>query len=171
MKENIISKIELSDEEKTLLAQISFSDHRHEILKSSCQAAGELSEILLDRQAIPEIRMEYFLNAKYNIGTKMSRKEVFERNGTKGKDILYHGHFLKYLQYFIFGPELPSSLIDEFYTKIDDDDLPDVARNLVRKYDLNAREASEEFYKLCIECNLSEYESRSIRDSVRRVRS
>ena len=62
-------------------------------------------------------------------------------------------------------------MIDEFYTKIDDDDLPAVARNLVRKYDLNAREASEEFYKLCIECNLSEYEGRSIRDSVRRVRS
>ena len=118
---------------------------------------------------IPEIRIDYFINPKYNIGTNKSRKEVFEGNGTKGLDIFYHGHFLAYLKYFIFGPALPSTLIDEFCTKLNEDNLPAIARKLVRKYDLNSREASEEFYKLCLECDL-EWESRSVRDSVRRVK-
>ena len=169
MTNSKIAKIELTAEEQTLLEQISFTDHDHQILRKSCQAAGKLSESLFDRHAIPEIRIEYFINPKYNIGRNKSRKEIFEDNGTKGLDILYHGNFLKYLRYFIFGPDLPSALIDEFCTKIDEDNLPAVARKLVRKYGLNSREASEEFYKLCLECNL-EWESRSVRDSVRSVR-
>lgn len=169
MTNSKISKIEFTAEEQTLLEQISFTDHDHQTLRKSCQAAGKLSEILIKRHAIPEIRMEYFINPKYNIGKNKSRKEIFEGNGTKGSDILYHGNFLKYLRYFIFGPDLPSTLIDEFCTKIDEDDLPAIARKLVRKYGLNSREASEEFYKLCLECNL-EWESCSVRDSVRSVR-
>jgi len=165
----IISKIELSSEEQALLEQISFTDHNHETLKKSCQAAGKLSEMLFKRQAIPKIRIEYFINPKYNIGTNKSRKEVFESNGTKGLDIFYHGNFLEYLKYFVFGPDLPSTLIAEFCTKLDEDNLPAIARKLVRKYGLNSREASEEFYKLCLECDL-EWESRSVRDSVRSVR-
>lgn len=80
--------------------------------------------MLFDRHAIPEIRIDYFFNPKYNIGTNKSRKEVFEGNGTKGLDIFYHGHFLAYFKYFIFGPALPSTLIDEFCTKLDEDNLP-----------------------------------------------
>ena len=164
-----ISEIKLTAKEQALLEQISFTDYDHETLRKSCQAAGKLSEALFNRHAIPEIRIEYFTNPKYNIGTSKSRKEVFESNGTRGLDILYHGHFLKYLKYFIFGPDLPTPLIDEFYAKLDEGNVSALARRLVRKYGLNSREASEEFYKLCLECNL-EWESRSVRDSVRRIR-
>ena len=164
-----ISKIDLNSEEQTLLEQISFTDNDHETLRTSCQAAGKLSEKLIKRKAIPKIRMEYFTNPKYNTGVNESRKQTFERKGNTEKDILYHGHFLKYLKYFIFGPDLPSPLIDEFCTKINEDDLPAIAQRLVRKYDLNPQNASEEFYKLCLECN-QEWESYSVKKSVNNIR-
>lgn len=164
-----ISKIELSVEEEVLLKQIKFKDSHHQTLRESCQAAGKLSEMLLNRHAVPEIRIEYFTNPKYNIGTNKSRKEIFEGNGTKGSDIFYHGNFLKYLHYFIFGPDLPRDLIDEFFAEVDEGNLPSLARKLVRKYGLDSRVAAEEFYKLCLECDLAEEESRSVRDSVRRI--
>lgn len=164
-----ISKIDLFAVENDLLEQISFTDHNHEVLRRSIQAAGKLTEILINRQAIPKIRIEYFTNSKYNVGNNKSRMEIFENNGTKGTAIFYHGNFLKYLRYFIFGPDLPSSLIDEFCKEIDEDDLPATSRRLVRKYELNSK-VSEEFYKLCLECNLTDWQCSSVRDSVRRVK-
>ena len=170
MTNSKISPIELSSEEQALLDQISFIDLNHQVLRRSCQAAGKLMEMLLDRHAIPKIRIEYFNDPKYNIGKNRSRKKVFEDNGTKGLAIFYHGNFLKYLRYFIWGPNLPNTLIEDFCKEIDEEDLPAVARSLIRKHDLNSRDASEEFYKLCLECNLPEWKSRLVRDSVKSVR-
>ncbi len=167
----MMSKIELMPSEEALLKQISLKYISHEVLKESCQAAGELTKMLLERNAIPKIRVEYFTNPEFNIsqGGRKSRKEIFEGNGTKGDKILFHGNFLKYLKYFIYGSDLPANVISEFVKQKDEDDLPAIARNLVRRYRLNPKIACEEFYKLCLECGL-EWESRSVRDSVMAVK-
>jgi hypothetical protein len=170
MSNNKIYKIELSAEEHTLLDQISFTNFDQEILQKSCQASGKLLKLLHDRGAVPEIRIEYFTNPNHYNGKK-SHKEEFESNGTKGSNIYYHGNFLKYLKYFIYGPDLPDNLMDEFCKEIDDDDLRAVARRLVRKYNLDSQKVFEEFYKLCIECKLSVCDSGSVRNSVRSVKT
>jgi hypothetical protein len=174
------SKIELNDDEEELLAQIDFnpspySGEFHETLRSSCIAAAKLTESILSRKVVPEIRRRYFTDPELNIGTKKSRKQVFEQNGTRSRAIIEHPHFLKFLQYFIFGPELPESVIEEFWRQAThfDMELRDIckfSRSVVRQYELDPLQAREEFYKLALECGLVEYEARIVRDAVRTVR-
>ena len=170
MEQLKIEVIKLSAEEENLLKQISFTDLSHEVLKKSCSAAGDLAKLLIERDCIPRIRVEYFTNPEYNVGLRASRKETFEKNGTKGEDIFYHGNFLRYLRYFIFGPDLPRTVIIDFCENIESDDLLAFVRSQVRKHRLNPGKASEEFYKLALECGLPEWNARSIRDTVKNVR-
>lgn len=171
--------LQLAPEEKELLRCISFSSFNHETLRTSCEAAGLLARSLLDRRAIPEVRMRYFMDAELNIGAQISRKETFEVNGTKGEAILSHGNFLPYLRYFVFGPILPSQVIDAFWQAVtsagyvsggDMESLRAMARSATRQHRLDARTASEEFFKLVLECGMDLTYARSIRDAVRAVR-
>jgi hypothetical protein len=174
------SKIELTSAEEDLISQINF-DPRHEnaeyeeILRTSRQNAAVLMQSIIDRGAIPDIRLQYFTDPELNIGTKMSRKEVFEHNGTRGSAIFEHSHFLKYLRYFIFGPQLPDPVIDGFVKQVNDwymelDSLCKSSRQAVRQYGMDPHTACEEFHKLALECGLEHYEARMIRDAVRTVR-
>src|SRR5437773_7602245 len=102
------TKIDLIPEESALLSRITFDfSGNHDALRASCAAAGLLAKSLLARNAIPEARLRYFTDPELNIGSRKSRKQVFESNGTVGEAIYSHGNFLKYLRYFIFGPALP----------------------------------------------------------------
>lgn len=179
MAEQRPQKIVLTDEEEALLAQINFhpkNDNRlHEILKISCAAAAPLADSILSRKAVPEIRRRYFTDPDLNIGLKKSRKEVFEANGTKRNAILKHPHFLKFLEYFIYGPQLPEEVIDGFWQfTLGFDAEPDEARKLARKmtrqFWLNPRDACEEFFKLALECGMSVDGARAVRDAVKTVR-
>ena len=179
MAEQRPQKIVLTDEEEVLLAQINFhpkNDNRlHEILKISCAAAAPLADSILSRKAVPEIRRRYFTDPDLNIGLKKSRKEVFEANGTKGEAILRHPHFLPYLEYFIYGPQLPDKVIGEFWhlasgLDVEQNELRKLARNMTRQFELNSREACEEFFKLALECGMSVDGARSVRDAVKTVR-
>lgn len=172
-------KIELTDEEETLLAQINFHPQHdgklHETLKISCAAAALLADSILSRKVVPEIRRRYFADPDLNIGLKKSRKQVFETNGTKGEAILKHPHFLPYLQYFIYGPQLPDKIIDEFWNLVSGfdtewDEIRKFARKMTRQFELDPREACEEFFKLALECGMPVYEARSVRDVVRSIR-
>jgi hypothetical protein len=179
MCENPSFVLELTEEEKDLLSQIYFhplhSPEFQAIIRVSCAAAAQLASSLLSRKAIPEMRLRYFNDPNLNIGSKKSRKQVFEANGTYGNAILEHAHFLPYLQYFIFGPQLPSAIINGFCDLISSpyNDLVKMrqfSRNAFRQFDLNPREACEEFFKLALECGLDPSYARSIRDAVRTAR-
>jgi hypothetical protein len=173
-------KIELTDEEEKLLGQIDFdpspdNDPYQEILQTSCLAAADLTESVLSRDAIPKIRLQYFTDPKLNIGTKKSKKQIFEEHGNSGREIFEHPDFLKFLKYFIFGPQLPEAVIEEFrqlvtgsYTELKD--LSKFSRYATRNYELDPHAACEEFYKLALECGLVKYMARMIRDDVRSVR-
>lgn len=162
-----IEKIELTEQEKQLLQGISFDD----IDKQSCKNAGDLALLLIKRNAIPNIRQKYFSDEKYNIGGRgKSREDIFQKNGTKGIDIFYHPHFLKYVKYFIFGPDLPKSVIQEICNNHDSNDYSLLARDIVRKQHLNPKKAAEEFYKLFIECDDISIYAESVRKSVMSVK-
>lgn len=162
-----IDKIELTEEESVLLKEISFSSHEYDVLRQSCKNAGNLTLLLLERKVIPKIRIKYFTNPKYNIGRRgKSRQEVFESNGTTGKDILFHGNFLKYLKYFIYGPDLPKAAIQIVCNNIDPEDYPTLTRGIVRDNMLNPKESAEEFYKLFIECDNISFYASNVRKSI-----
>jgi hypothetical protein len=170
--------IPLTEEEKSLLGRISF-DHtkiRGGDFQSIMDAACELAKSLLRRSGIPGNRLAYFIDPALNIGVAKSRKEVFEANGTRGEDILRHPHFLKHLQYFICGPDLPASSIEGFCQTLNDDSgtsgmmldqLKRFVRAEVRKERLEKSRAAEEFFKLSHELGLDEHFCRTIRDAAR----
>lgn len=169
--------IALMPEEQACLAEIDFNPVRSgfdDSLRRSCTAARPLAHSLLDRNAIPAIRWAYFTDPRYNVGSNCSHLEVFERNGTRGDEILAHGHFLKFLKYFIEGPDLPKPTIKGFCDLIspfaDRGQLRAFARSQIRSFGLDRREAAEEFYKLALECHLDECTARSVRDAARSTR-
>lgn len=175
-------QLKLLPEEQALLEQIIFDyhdPHFYQSLDRSCEAAGLLATSLLSRKAIPAVRLRWFTDPQLQLGTKMSRMQIFEKNGTSGDDILTHPHFLPYLRYFVFGPDLPADVIDQFSAKVDSlpfvsgsscDELIDMARDATRRYGLSPHSACEEFWKLGLECGAEDMYARIIRDAVLKVR-
>jgi hypothetical protein len=172
--------ISLTTEEEALVKEIVFdlntlSPGFHEQLQRSCTAGGKLARSLLMRRAIPEIRYRYFTDPELNTGRRLgSRKNNFERNGTKGDAILEHGHFLPYLRYFIFGPNLPQEVMTRFAELVEDDAGAEVfafVRSAVRQLPRERRlDAPEEFFKLAIELGMEPYRARSVRDAAMQAR-
>lgn len=164
--------IDLTSEEEDWLSQISFPPTTHEALRLSCQFAPRLARSLFERGAIPEIRRRYFTDPTLNSRGQLSRKEGFERKGVRGDAILSHGHFLKYLRYFIFGPDLPPAVMDRFLELVENEpyypgdnieELRGFVRAAIRRNSLEKQGAGEEFFKLALECGLSEDDAWNIR--------
>ena len=178
-----LAPILLTEAEEVLLARIEFDALKiHgglEQVNAVCSAARALTLSLLERQAIPGHRIQWFTAPEHNIGGYgTSRKENFERNAN-GADIFSHVHFLACLRYFIFGPQLPAAVIDSFgkavkacgmVTSGDIIPLGDTAKRLTRDHHLDKDHAAEEFYKLALEHRMVDYEARSIRDRVKKAR-
>lgn len=172
--------IELTEHELGLLAQIRFRYTSHNELCSSIAPMAALTEALLERGAIPEVRLLYFTDPERNPGGRgKSREQVFENNGTSGTEIYAHGNFLKYLEYFVYGPNLSPSIVAKFretmsfsgyLTAGDINDLAPHARAFVRSARLNPHEAAEEFHRLALECHAMPSSAESIRKSVLAVR-
>lgn len=124
-----------------------------------------LLKSLSDRNGVPEQRVKYWSDPRYHSGRpKGSRRDMFERNGNHGSEIFIHPNFIHYLRYFLFGCELPGPVITAFEDAVGTPEMvssSDVvplgaaARKLVRDYRLNAHSAAEEFFKLCLDLNLS----------------
>jgi hypothetical protein len=175
-----VPDIELTEREIELLAQINFGHTRHDELNASLAPMAALSASLLDRGAIPEIRLLYFTDPERNPGGRgKSRQQIFEKNGTTEAEICAHPNFLKYLKYFIYGPDLPKTVIEKFkdtmscsgyLTGGDINDLMPEARKFIRSAQLNPHNAADEFHKLVLECDASPSSAASIHRSIRTVR-
>ncbi|HWI80715.1 hypothetical protein [Ramlibacter sp.] len=171
--------IELTEREVELLAQVKFRSTRHDELRASIMPMVALSESLFKRGAIPEVRLLYFTDPERNPGGRgKSRQQIFEKNGTSGAEILAHPHFMKYLEYFVYGPDLPAAVIAKFkeaasfsgyLTGGDVNDLVPEARAAVRAAGLNPHDAADEFHKLALECGAVPSSAESIRKLVRAV--
>ena len=171
--------IELTEREMELLGQIKFRSTRHDKLRASIMPMVALSESLLKRGAIPEVRLLYFTDPERNPGGRgKSRQQIFENNGTSDAEILAHPNFMKYLEYFVYGPDLPPGVIAKFkdaasfsgyLTGGDVNDLVPEARAVVRSAGLNPHDAADEFHKLVLECGAVPSSAESIRKLVRAV--
>ena len=157
--------VSLTDFEQAVLEKIDFGfEGDSEAKKTTLEAAKQLAESLLERRAIPECRLRYFTEPELNTGPgRMSHKEEFKRHGRTDDEILRHPHFLKYLRYFIYGPDLPMATIEGFCKVINDDGgltsgtesmLLRYVRSEMRSRRLGRRHAAEEFFKLSVELDI-----------------
>ncbi len=180
-----LNLVELAEDETALLARIDFdpgSMQRHSAgyWAGVSDAALELMKSLIARNAIPEGRMKYSTDPAFNIGGRgRSRAGIFEKNGTRGEAIFRHAHFLRYLHYFVYGPNLPENVLTAFAHRLADigfvpsSDLVPLgrfARQLARENRPDSSDAAEEFFKLALESGLELHEARLIRDSVKAAR-
>lgn len=174
-----VPDIPLTSEELALLSKIRFNSLNHQELRNSLAPMETLALSILKREVVPQIRIAYLTDPELNPGGRgKSRKDIFEKNGTSGDEILRHPHFLKYLEYFIFGPNLPVTAIERFKSKSDFDELSggdmsgltSYARTCVRQNSLNPDRAAEEFYKLANECGAMPEFAKSLRKSVLAVK-
>jgi hypothetical protein len=129
-------------------------------------AASRLIESLEHRNVIPDVRLAYFTDPELNIGGHgRSRREVFERNGCRGRAILEHPHFIPYLRYFIEGPQLPTPTVEGFVRIVREDrgTSGEVMSQLQRYARAEARrlgehyDVAEELFKLALECGAERF--------------
>ena len=142
--------------------------------------ACQLMHLLLARSAIPAQRLAYFDDPTYRHGRiKGSRRKLFERNGTADDEIYRHPNFLEHLRYFLFGASLPNSVIERFSEAAgrfghvgpsDALELGKLARDLTRQFGLQPHEASDEFFKLALDCGIYHGHAERIANSVRNIR-
>lgn len=175
--------IELTDAEKALLATINFDALKlrgPDDARRNGSAVRDLVKSLAARRAIPEHRRRYFTDPRYYPGGYgRSRQQDFEKNGRYGDEVLVHPHFLEFAWYFLHGANLPAGAVEEFsaavkscgtVTSSDVIPLGKTARQIARRYRLEARKASEEFHKLAIDCGIDIGYAVFIRDAVRKMR-
>lgn len=165
--------IELTDDEREILKDIELDQTAldHEQYKRQAPLVLKLVTSLFERNAIPQIRLKYWSDPEYYLGrSKMSHKELFERNGKKDNEIFVEPSFLPYLRYFLSGAQLPAAAIAEFETVVGDPEwvssgdtrkISKGTREIVRKYGLQAED--EEFYRLALDMGLNRSFARSVR--------
>ncbi len=173
-----IGPIELTEAEMQLYAQIP-EDFDHDSWQNTADAMEELMKSLLARSGIPEIRLRVFSDPGCAETGNQSRQSVFESNGTSGRDIFRHGNFVKYLRYFVKGPELPIGVIDGLCKILNDDhgtsgmvldQYRRYARKCVRDFELDPACAGTEFFRLGLEIGMDLTAARSLREAAKSVR-
>jgi len=176
------AKIQLTPEEDELLKTIDFdlSQSDREARAACLEAAAALTESFLRRGAIPEIRRRYLTDGELNIGGHgKSRIQGFTTHGLGHSETFRHGNFLKYLRYFIYGPDLPAATIEGF-TKIVEDDagtsgevLDQLCRftraEVRRGLPVERHKLPEEFFKVALECELDLHIAKCVRESAQRA--
>lgn len=158
--------IALTEAERSLFDRIEFDQGRlsHETWLLNTPLVEQLFDLLVGRGALPAHRLKWFTDANFNPGGRgKSREDQWAGNGTSGREVLRHPNFLAYFAYFLCGPDLPPTALRAFRAEVQtcgmvtSGDMPvlsKLARTLARQHRLEARSASEEFYKLALDCGL-----------------
>jgi len=178
--------VKLTEAEKALLAKIDFQlsphdhDGGHAAYKANMQPILALLKSLGERAAVPDERLKFWNDPRYHFGRiKASHKGLFERNGCTGADIYTHPNFIPYLRYFLFGADLPDEVILAFEVKVGNPQwisssdvvpLGKFARDLTRQYRLDVAVAPKEFFKLCLDMDLSLSTAERVMHSVKQIR-
>ncbi|WP_275787715.1 hypothetical protein [Pararhizobium gei] len=171
--------IDLTGAENALVERIDLRDHLpsgedpHVIYLANREPILALLQSLNDRKAIPPQRLAYWNDPAYTSGpSKLSRKEVFESNGTYGPDIFAHPHFRRYLRYFLYGADLPAAAIREFEQQLasfgtfsgsDIIALTAKTREIVRRHRLTDDSVPDEFFKLALDNGLDRHAAKAVR--------
>jgi hypothetical protein len=161
-----IGKIDLTTEELALLEQIKFEypSHDHALYLANSQRVADLMALLIQRKGIPQHRINWFTDPDYKRGRPNgSRQNIYERNGTRGRDIFLHPHFLTPLRYMIYGADLPNAAIKRFAEFVkrnepvggsDVGDLLKLTKDLANENRIEPHEAADKFFQLALDCGV-----------------
>lgn len=170
----------LTDFEIALFDSISFPPDDQSLDGERAADNAELARILtvslLDRDAVPAHRLAFFDEAVHNVGKSNSVRVCLEQDGASGDRVYEQAAFLKYLRYFVCGPELPEKVERAFRRELGDPDTNKVNRSdhrrLVGKIRELARtlgttdEQREKFYQLALEFGLEATAARDISNAM-----
>ncbi len=176
----MIEPVTLTDVESKLAAQIKWDSKEWEQIEHADRIinfdrVGQLTESLLKRNAIPEVRLRYFTDPDMNIGGHgKSRKQRYEANGVHGPAIFRSTSFVPMLRYFIGGPDLPKHVIAGFIEVSKDmgttgtimDTLERFVRNDVRTRRLRGDLSGEQYFQLAHELGLPQF-AEAVRSAAR----
>lgn len=104
---------------------------------------------------------------------------MFEAGGVSGREILRNPHFIHYLRYLIYGPDLPEPVISGLCRILNDDmgtsgmllkQYCAHARASVRNHSLDRTEAARELFRLALEIGMDVDEARNLRDAAKTAR-
>lgn len=174
-------EIDLTPAEQALLDTIELRDSHfnHAVYLANKEPVLALLRSLIEREAIPDERLNYWLDPDYNVGVSTSRKGVFDRNRRVGEEIYTHPHFLRYLRYFLFGADLPELVVQRFEEQVGNPEwvtsgdvipIANCARTLTRQFNLDRTRAPEEFFKLSLDVGLDLDTALQVRRTVMRLR-
>jgi hypothetical protein len=172
-------KIELFEEELELYKKVEGFNLNNSFFErqDSLNALKELTKILLNRGAISENRVKYFIDKNYQTGrTTKSRFEVFKSKGLSKAEIFKDPHFRKYLLFFINGANIPE-VVEEKAIRIFEDIIyhDDGIQELFafiksRKYIPAANDArnefAEEMFKLTVDLKCELHECFNLRGKI-----
>ncbi|TAJ14054.1 hypothetical protein DMA11_06790 [Marinilabiliaceae bacterium JC017] len=176
-----MSKIELThvEQEQYDLAFKFNPKKDYEENQNSLDALQALTESIIAREAIPKNRLKYFIDREYQHGrTKMTRKEVFESNGTKGKKMFRHPHFIKYVDYFINGAKISLNVYEVAKSIADSQSFQDEAiqkiydylksSGLIPKEKNSKNKFADEIFKLAVDLGFDSDYCKFIRTKIMR---
>lgn len=132
------------------------------------ESMEELFLLLNDRNAIPELRLKIFSDSDYADKGSKSIKEIFESNGTRGREIVRHPHFTQYIDYFVNGPALPQKFVSDFCELADNyftrpEELRKFVRHAIKQAGLTHYDVPSDVFRLAIERGLSTSTASSLR--------
>ena len=168
----------LTDFEIALFDSISFPPACHDLDAKRAADNAELARILttsiLERGAVPSHRLAFFEDAMHNPDRAHSVRASLEQAGPTGEALYEHLGFLKYLRYFICGPELPEKVENVFRKELED--RGGVAQGDHRRLIAKLRQLAstlgasddqrEKFYQQALEFDLAPDVAREISDAL-----
>jgi len=170
--------IELTQSEAALYSRIP-ETATHDGWEDVADAMEPLVTSLLERNAVPEVRLCLFCDPEYAEKGNRSPQQIFESNGTAGNALYRHPHFIPYLRHFIGGPNLPKDVIEGLCAILNEDrgtsgmvmdQWCKHARASVRSHGLNKSRAATEFFRLGVEIGMPVDDARTLRDAARSAR-
>lgn len=163
--------IHLTDFEIALFDSIAFPPDDAMLAGERADNNSELAHLLavslFERNAVPAHRIRFFEDAEHNVGRSCSVRESLEHAGAEGDAVYARPEFLKYLRYFICGPELPEKVERVFRRELVERGGGS-QRRLVAKVRELARtlgasdEQREKFYQQALEFGLHALSAREI---------
>lgn len=168
----------LTDFEIALFDSITFPPAAHNLEGERAADNAELARILavsiLERGAVPQHRLAFFEDPIHNQDRGCSVRAGLERSGIVGDALYEDSGFLKYLRYFLCGPELPEKIENAFRKELEERGGAAHAdhRRLVAKLRQLAQtlgasdDQREKFYQQALEFGLAPGAAREISDTM-----
>lgn len=166
--------IHLNDFEIALFDSIVFPPNDASLDQEHANNNAELARILavslIERDAIPAHRRRFFEEPEHNVGQAGSVRDALEQGCANGDAVYEQPAFLRYLRYFICGPELPEKVERVFRRELEERGGTGHRRLVAKVRELartlgSSDEQREKFYQQALEFGMGAEAARQISEA------